>query len=169
MGHDDSDKNFVVAVSLDELAKSKQVALRFQPVAKVKRKQMGRRSQEVRQFREERQKLEAEAAGPSVGAPLGTAMPVKVKLLRTPYVARAEAKSARMMLRPREAMRRNSISRSNRSQESLAAPPICPPSQSRGAGSHAPNGHRPSRVLSVRRLNRSHPSWRQSLNLPSSN
>ena len=42
------DKSFVVAASLDELAKSKEAPIRFQPVAKDERQQIGQRGQEVR-------------------------------------------------------------------------------------------------------------------------
>jgi hypothetical protein len=83
----DNDKSFVVAASLDELAKSKEAPIRFQPVAKEVRQQIGERGQEVRRAREERQKLEAEAADASTDAPVRPVKPVKVNLPRTPFVS----------------------------------------------------------------------------------
>ena len=91
-----SDKSFVVAASLDEVAKSKQTAVRFQAVAQEERQQIGRRGQDFQNAREERQKLEAEATDfstdtpvrdPSAGPPVRNFKPVKVKLPRTPIAS----------------------------------------------------------------------------------
>jgi hypothetical protein len=79
-----ADPSFAVAASLDELAKNKETPLRFQPVAKEVRQQLGQRAQGLRKARQERQKLEAGAAEPSAGV---TVKPVKVKLAKTPIVA----------------------------------------------------------------------------------
>jgi hypothetical protein len=82
-----ADESFAVVASLDELAKSKEAPIRFQPVAKEERQQIGKRGQEVRIAREERQKLEAAAAEASVGAPVRTVKPVKVKVPKTPIAS----------------------------------------------------------------------------------
>jgi hypothetical protein len=91
-----NDKSFVVAASLDEVARNKEAAIRFQPVAKEEREQIGQRGQEFRTARAERQKLEAEAGDPSAesasrnppaGAPGRIAKPVKVKLPRQPIAS----------------------------------------------------------------------------------
>ncbi|HUE73366.1 MAG TPA: hypothetical protein VMP01_20985 [Pirellulaceae bacterium] len=81
------DQSLVVAGSLDDLAKSKESPIRLQPVATEERRQYSQRREEFRTSREERRKLEAEAAGPSTDAPAATIKPVKVKLPRTPIVA----------------------------------------------------------------------------------
>jgi WXXGXW repeat (2 copies) len=86
------DKTFAVAASLDELAKSQETPIRFQPVAKLERQQFGQRGQEVRSAREERQKLEAAAADPSASATVRNAQPVKVKLPKAPIAAQGVEK-----------------------------------------------------------------------------
>ena len=86
-GADSDDRSFVVAASLDELAKSKEAPVRFQPVAKDIRQQIEQRAKEVRQVRAERQRLEAEMAD-RLNDPAGRSYkPGKVKAPRTPYVA----------------------------------------------------------------------------------
>jgi len=82
-----SDKSFVVAASLDELVKSKEASIRFQPVPKLERQQISERGQEVRRAREERQEFEAVAADSSGDAPNRTVKPVKVKLPKTPIAS----------------------------------------------------------------------------------
>jgi len=86
-GDANDDRSFVVAASLDELAKSKESPIRLQPVAKDIRQQIEQRTKEVRLAREERQKLEAAAADPSPGTPVRPAKPVRVKLPRTPIAS----------------------------------------------------------------------------------
>jgi hypothetical protein len=81
------DQSFVVAASLDDLAKSKDTPIRLAPVAQQERQQIRQRGQEVLTARQERQKLEVEAASPPAGTPDRTAQPVKVKLPRTPIAA----------------------------------------------------------------------------------
>jgi hypothetical protein len=86
-GGNDPDQSFVVAASLDELAKSKEAPVRFQPVAQDIRQQIEERAKQVRLAREERQKLEAEMAdrlNDPAGAPR---KPGRVKTPRSPYVA----------------------------------------------------------------------------------
>jgi len=88
-GATSGDKSFVVAASLEDVAKNKEAPIRFRTVAKEEREQIGQRGQEFRVAREERQKLEAAAADPSTEAPVRTVKPVKVKLPKTPIVAQS--------------------------------------------------------------------------------
>jgi len=88
-GAKNSDLSFVVAASLDELAKSKDTAIRLQPVAKEERQQFGQRGQAVHKARDERQKLEAVTTDPSADAPGRTVKPIKVKLPKSPFVAQS--------------------------------------------------------------------------------
>ena len=83
-----SDNSFVVVAALDDLAKSKTSAFRFQALAQEERQQLEERGQQVRKFREERQQLEAIAHEPSEAAPERTQRPVKVKIPRTPIASR---------------------------------------------------------------------------------
>lgn len=83
---DDANENktFVVAASIEELAKSEDTSLRLQPVAQQEREQFVQRGRQVREAREERRNLEAEDASPSADAPVRkAASPVRVKLPRT--------------------------------------------------------------------------------------
>jgi hypothetical protein len=82
-----SGKSFVVAASLDDLAKSTEAPIRFQPVAKLERQQISVRGQEVRRAREERQKLETATVDPTGDAPARPVKPVKVKLPKTPIAS----------------------------------------------------------------------------------
>jgi hypothetical protein len=83
----DPDQSFVVAASLDEVVRSKEAPVRFQPVAKDLREQIEQRAKEVRQVRAERQRLEA-AMADRLNDPAGRPyQPGKVKAPRTPYVA----------------------------------------------------------------------------------
>ena len=86
-GATSDDQSFVVAASIDELAKTQEAPIRFQPVAKEERQQISQRGQEFRKSRAERRELEAEASDRATDAPARTSKPVKVKLPRTPIVA----------------------------------------------------------------------------------
>ena len=56
-----TDKSRVFAASLDQLAKRKELPIRFQSVAKEEKQQLTQRRQEVQKFRGERQQLETQA------------------------------------------------------------------------------------------------------------
>ena len=56
------EKSPLVAAPLDDLRKSKDSPLRFQPVDQSERKQFSQQGQEVQKFREQRQKLETNTA-----------------------------------------------------------------------------------------------------------
>lgn len=78
------DKTFVVDSSIEELAKSEDSTFRFQPLAQQEREEFGQRGQQVREAREERRKLEAEAASPSADASArNVKSPIRAKLPRT--------------------------------------------------------------------------------------
>lgn len=82
-------RTYVVAAPFDELANRKEQALRFQALDKTERQQFAQREQAVRQFREQRQKLEDQAA--ELSAAKSTAAPVfqpaKLKLPPSPLVS----------------------------------------------------------------------------------
>lgn len=83
---DDANENktFVVAASIEELAKSEDTSLRLQPVAEQEREQFVQRGQQVREAREERRKLEAEDVSSSADTAVrNAASPVRVKLPKT--------------------------------------------------------------------------------------
>ena len=62
-------QNIAIATSLDELAKSKDHSLRFQAVDKAERQQLAQHGQAVAQHRDQRQKLELQAANPLAAKP----------------------------------------------------------------------------------------------------
>ncbi len=82
-------KSLIVATSLDQLAKAKDSPLRFRPVAKEERQQLGKRGQEVQGFRATRQKVETEAVPPAADKAAKQPGPIKVKLPRSPIVAKS--------------------------------------------------------------------------------
>ena len=85
-----ADKSFVVAASIEELANSEDTAMRFKPLAQQEREQFGQRGQQLREAREERRKLEAEAASSSADAPAGDVESRnRVKLPRSPVAGLA--------------------------------------------------------------------------------
>ncbi len=55
------EKPFVIAATLNQLTKSKDSPLRFQPIDQTERQKLGQNGQDVRKFVEERQKLETTA------------------------------------------------------------------------------------------------------------
>ncbi len=83
-----TDKSFVVALPLDQLAKRQDSTQRFQALDKDERQKQGQRGQEIRTFRQERQKLEAKPAVAVATDPAKPTEPVKVKLPTSPIVAK---------------------------------------------------------------------------------
>lgn len=74
-------KAFVVAASIEELARSEDTAVRFKPMDQREREQFGQRGQQVREARAERRKLEADAPNASADAPVANVeSPIRVKL-----------------------------------------------------------------------------------------
>lgn len=80
-----------VAARLDDLRRSQNSPLRFQPVDPSERKQFSQRSQEVQRFREERQKLETGVAGTPAEARAKEYAPARVRLPGSPIVAKPGA------------------------------------------------------------------------------
>jgi hypothetical protein len=83
------DKSLIVATSLDQLAKSKDSAMKLQPVNKEERQKLAAHGQEVHKFREERQKLETKAADAPTEKPTKKSEPTKMKLPQSPIVAKS--------------------------------------------------------------------------------
>jgi hypothetical protein len=83
------DKSLVVATSLDQLSKSQDSAMKFQPVDKEERQKLATHGQEIHKFREERQKLETNAADTSDDTPSKKSEPAKMKLPKSPIVAKS--------------------------------------------------------------------------------
>lgn len=83
------EKNLVAATSLEEVASSKDTALRFQPVTKDEQQALAKHGQEVRQFGVERQKRESKTAKTSSEKPTTESEPARVKLPKSPILARS--------------------------------------------------------------------------------
>ena len=77
-----------VAVPIDQLAKSRNGPVRFQPVARGERKQLVQRGQEVQKSREQRRTLEAKPESASAHAAGAAVEPAKVPQARSPIVAK---------------------------------------------------------------------------------
>jgi len=86
---DSGERRRVFATSLDRLAKRTDTPMRLQALDKDERKDIIQRGQEVRKFSVERQKLETRATNTSADKPSREAAPVKVRLPRSPIVARS--------------------------------------------------------------------------------
>ena len=85
------ESGLVVAASFDQLARRKDSPIRFQAVDVAEKQVLVQRGKEVRKFREERQKLETQAADRSAHGPAQEFAPAKVIIPRSPIVAqRAE-------------------------------------------------------------------------------
>lgn len=82
-----SDKSLVVAMSLEDLAKSSDSPQRFQATDKEERQALAQRRQDMQTFRKERQQLEAEAAVTRGNDPFVPTEPVNVKLPTSPIVS----------------------------------------------------------------------------------
>lgn len=82
-------KSLVVATPFNQMASRKDGPMRFQPVAKDERQQIAQRGQEITKFRQERYKLETTAAGTSAQKPSKEFRPSKVRITRSPIVARS--------------------------------------------------------------------------------
>lgn len=90
-----------VAVSIDQLTKNKTGPVRFQPVARDERKQIGQRGQEVQKSREQRRSAEAANVIPPAPTPGVALEPAKVQLPRSPIVAKPANKLGRNQAPPK--------------------------------------------------------------------
>lgn len=85
-----SDRDLLVTTAISELARNTNLPIRLQPVGRDERQNISRRSQEIQQFRRERQRLESvtSTTRPDVRADK-SAGPQRMKLPQSPVVARA--------------------------------------------------------------------------------
>lgn len=88
-GGNPTEKIRVLATSLDQLAKSKDSPIRFQPVDKQERQKLAQRTQDVQSFREQRQKLETNAAAPLGEKSARGTKPVKATRPTSPILSKA--------------------------------------------------------------------------------
>lgn len=82
-------RDFAVATPLDEVTRRNDGQLRFQPVDQTERQQYGQRGQEYRRYLQQRQQLEANAAGTPGQNPANAIGPGRSKFSRSPYVAQS--------------------------------------------------------------------------------
>ncbi|MBN2023308.1 MAG: YXWGXW repeat-containing protein [Pirellulales bacterium] len=80
-----------VALLLDDLRRSKDYPQRFQPVDPSERQRFRQHAQEVQRLRDERHKLEVNAAGAPAEVRAKEVVPVRVRLPRSPIVAKPVA------------------------------------------------------------------------------
>jgi hypothetical protein len=125
----------LVAAPIEQVAKRKDSPMRFQPVAKEERQQMTQRGQEVQKSREQRRTLEARA-DTATTTPGKAIEPAKVKMPRSPIVAKAANQSGRKQAPP-EAQRapQPDLKRQPKSEPADRAPAVersNPQSQPRG-------------------------------------
>ena len=85
----------VMAAPLNSLVKSKDSPLRFQPVNPSERQKLVQQSQQVQQFREQRQKLESGVAARPGEPPTRPLSPATAKLPLSPIAARQNAELAK--------------------------------------------------------------------------
>jgi hypothetical protein len=84
-----NNKTLVVATPLNQLVKSKDSPMRFQPVDKQDRQRLAQHGPEIQKFREQRQQLETTPAGSPAKKTFREAGPAKVKLPRSLIVAKS--------------------------------------------------------------------------------
>ncbi len=87
-GHASRERGLVVAASLDQVVRSKDSSLRFKAVDSAEKQNLVLRGKEVRKFREERQVLETQAAGPSAQGSPKASEPARLKLPKSAIVAK---------------------------------------------------------------------------------
>ena len=83
------EKRFVIAAPLDQLTKSKDSPMRFQPVDQTERQKLGQNGQDVRKFVAERQKLETTAPAAAVETPSQKFEAARVKFPTSPIMAKS--------------------------------------------------------------------------------
>jgi hypothetical protein len=79
----------MLATPIDQLAKRKGGPMKYQPVAKADRQLIAQRGQQLQQSREQRRTLEAKGAGAADLQAGAAAAPTKVKLAKSPIVAKS--------------------------------------------------------------------------------
>lgn len=84
-----SQESLLIAAPLAQLAKFKDSGIRLQPVSKQEQREIAQSGQKVREFGNERQKLETQAEGkPDAGASRESG-PARLKLSKSPIVSKA--------------------------------------------------------------------------------
>jgi hypothetical protein len=83
------EKRFVIAAPLDQMTKSKDSPIRFQPIDAAERQKHGQNAQDVRKFLAQRQKLETPAPVAAIETPSQKFEPARVKLLASPILAKS--------------------------------------------------------------------------------
>ena len=78
----------VIATSLAQLAQRVRSPMRFQSVAKDERQQLAQRGPQLQKFREERRQADTKAAGTAAAKPSKESEPPRVKLSKSPIVAK---------------------------------------------------------------------------------
>ena len=91
----------LMATPIDQLARSKDSPLKFQPVAKAERQKLAQRGQEVQQARDQRRTLEAKTVDTSVRKPGAVFEPVKVQLPKSPIVAKSASQLGKNLAPPK--------------------------------------------------------------------
>ena len=81
-----TDRSLVFAASIEEVAKRKELPIRFRSVAEEEKQQLTKRHQEVQKFRGERQQLESQALPATGDKPARLSEPAKVRVRRSPIV-----------------------------------------------------------------------------------
>ena len=94
-------RGLAVATPLDELRRNQNGPLRFQPVDQAERQRLAQHAQQVQRFREQRQRLENNAAGGPAGTQPKEFAPARVTLPRSPIVAKPGAELGKDPLRRR--------------------------------------------------------------------
>jgi hypothetical protein len=132
-----ADKIALIAESVDQLAKRKDSPLRFQPVAKEEQQRLAQQGQEMRKFRQERQKLEAKAAVTSAAKPSKPTDASRAKLQRSPIAARSADQRGKDQAQP---MRREVLKpdvkikpKPRTTVESKSTPKVAPKSRTKVA------------------------------------
>lgn len=90
----------MVAAPIEQLARSKDSAIRFQPVANEERQQLVQRRQDVQSLRDQRRTVEATVENPAPRKPGAVIEPVKVPQSRSPIVARPASQLGRNQAPP---------------------------------------------------------------------
>jgi hypothetical protein len=92
----------LVATPINQLAKRKDAPMRFQPVAREERQKLAQRGQEVQQSREARRTVEGKGVNAAAPRPGAVIEPAKVKLPRSPIVAKPVNQMGRNQAPPKE-------------------------------------------------------------------
>ncbi|HUG93417.1 MAG TPA: hypothetical protein VML55_21440 [Planctomycetaceae bacterium] len=98
----EQDQGRVFARPLEQFTKARDNPIQFQPLDDEDRQRFGRVGRDVRTHREERQKLEAQPVDPAAERPAREIKPARVRLPRSPFVAKpAEQLGREQALPPR--------------------------------------------------------------------